>query len=221
MELFGLCFSDILLFPLKVLVTQSCSTLCDPVHCSPAGSSIHGISQARVLEGIAIRPRDRTQVCLIAGRLYHLNHREALSLSFGSSSYMYSGLFEIFPQLTDVLLVFLTLLFFSQCFILDHVYFSHFANPFFCNARFLLIPSSIFLILCIVFFISKNLILVSLIILYVSTFFNIWNIVVITVLIYLSVNSHIYFSFVSVSVVKLFSPYVGHIFLLRCMTSNY
>ena len=134
---------------------------------------------------------------------------------------MYSGLFEIFPQLTDVLLIFLTLLFFSQCFILDRVYFSHFANPFFFNARFLLIPSSIFLILCIVFFISKNLILVSLIILYVSTFFNIWNIVVITVLIYLSVNSHIYFRFVSVSVVKLFSPCVVHIFLLRCMTSNY
>lgn len=134
---------------------------------------------------------------------------------------MYSGLFEIFPQLTDVLLIIFTLLFFSQCFILDRVYFSHFANPFFCNARFLLIPSSIFLILCIVFFISKNLILVSLIILYVSTFFNIWNIVAITVLIYLSVNSHIYFRFVSVSVVKLFSPCVVHIFLLRCMTSNY
>ena len=31
-------------------VTQSCSTLCDPMDCSLPGSSIHGIFQARVLE---------------------------------------------------------------------------------------------------------------------------------------------------------------------------
>ena len=31
-------------------VTQSCPTLCDPMDCSPAGSSVHGIFQARVLE---------------------------------------------------------------------------------------------------------------------------------------------------------------------------
>ena len=35
-------------------VAQSCSTLCDPVDCSPLGSSIHGILQARVLEWVAI-----------------------------------------------------------------------------------------------------------------------------------------------------------------------
>ena len=35
-------------------VTQSCPTLCDPVDCSPPGSSIHGISQARILEWAAI-----------------------------------------------------------------------------------------------------------------------------------------------------------------------
>ena len=33
---------------------QSCPTLCDPMGCSPAGSSIHGIFQARVLEWVAI-----------------------------------------------------------------------------------------------------------------------------------------------------------------------
>ena len=32
------------------LVAQSCQTLCDPMGCSPPGSSVHGISQARVLE---------------------------------------------------------------------------------------------------------------------------------------------------------------------------
>ena len=31
-------------------VTQSCPTLSDPTDCSPPGSSIHGIFQARVLE---------------------------------------------------------------------------------------------------------------------------------------------------------------------------
>ena len=35
-------------------VTESCPTLCDPVDCSPPGSSILGILQARVLEWVAI-----------------------------------------------------------------------------------------------------------------------------------------------------------------------
>ena len=38
----------------KVLVGQSCPTLCDPMDCSPPGSSVHGILQARVLECVAI-----------------------------------------------------------------------------------------------------------------------------------------------------------------------
>ena len=43
--------------------------LCDPMDCSPPGSSVHGISQARILEWMAIsfsrgssRPRDGTHV---------------------------------------------------------------------------------------------------------------------------------------------------------------
>ena len=35
-------------------VAQSCLTLFDPVDCSPPGSSIHGISQARILEWAAV-----------------------------------------------------------------------------------------------------------------------------------------------------------------------
>ena len=35
-------------------VAQSCVTLSDPMDCSPPGSSIHGIFQARVLEWGAI-----------------------------------------------------------------------------------------------------------------------------------------------------------------------
>ena len=33
-------------------VAQSCATLCDPVDCSPPGSSIHGILQAGMLDGL-------------------------------------------------------------------------------------------------------------------------------------------------------------------------
>ena len=39
---------------LLLLVTQSSPTLCDPMDCSLAGSSVHGILQARILEWVAI-----------------------------------------------------------------------------------------------------------------------------------------------------------------------
>ena len=38
---------------MEVLVAQSYPTLCDPVNCPP-GSSVHGVFQARILEGVAI-----------------------------------------------------------------------------------------------------------------------------------------------------------------------
>ena len=34
-------------------VAQLCLTLCDPMNCSPPGSSVHGILQARILEWVA------------------------------------------------------------------------------------------------------------------------------------------------------------------------
>ena len=49
------------------LVTQLCCTLCNPMDCSPPGSSVHRISQERTLEWVAIsisressQPRDGT-----------------------------------------------------------------------------------------------------------------------------------------------------------------
>ena len=52
---------------MKVLVAQLCPTVCNPMHCSPRGSSVHGILQARILEWVAVpfsrgssRPRDQT-----------------------------------------------------------------------------------------------------------------------------------------------------------------
>ena len=66
----------------NVLVNQLCPILYDPVGCSPPGSSVHGILQARILEWVAIsssRPRDQTQVSRIAGRHFNLwATREAL-----------------------------------------------------------------------------------------------------------------------------------------------
>ena len=35
-------------------VAQLCLTLCDPMECSLPGSSIHGVSLARVLEWVAV-----------------------------------------------------------------------------------------------------------------------------------------------------------------------
>ena len=58
-------------------VTKSCPTLCDLIDCSPPGSSVHRISQARILEQVVISfsrgsspPRDLTHICCTAGRLF-------------------------------------------------------------------------------------------------------------------------------------------------------
>ena len=52
---------------------QSCLTLCDPMDCSPPGSSVHGILQARILEWVvkpssrgSSRPRDRISISYIS-----------------------------------------------------------------------------------------------------------------------------------------------------------
>ena len=58
---------------------QWCPILCGPMDCSPPGSSVHGLLQARTLEWVAISfsrgsswPRDWTQVSHIAGRRFNL-----------------------------------------------------------------------------------------------------------------------------------------------------
>ena len=59
---------------------QSCLTLWDPMDCSPPGCSVHRISQARILEWVAIsssrgssRPRDQTHLlCLLHWQAYSL-----------------------------------------------------------------------------------------------------------------------------------------------------
>ena len=69
-------------------VALLCPTLCIRMDCSPPGSSVHGISQARILEWAAIAfsrgsfpPRDQISITYVSctGRLilYHLATREA------------------------------------------------------------------------------------------------------------------------------------------------
>ena len=61
---------------------QWCSILCAHMDCSPPGSSVYGILQARILEWVAVffsrgssQPRDQTHVsyvfCIRRRALYH------------------------------------------------------------------------------------------------------------------------------------------------------
>ena len=79
----------------KVLVTQSCPTLCDPTGYSPPGFSVKGILQAGILEWVAIPffrgsswPRDQTQVSCITGKFFIIwGTREASTSIF---SFLYT-----------------------------------------------------------------------------------------------------------------------------------
>ena len=62
---------------LCVLISQLCPTLCNSMDCSPSGSFVHGILQARILESVALsfsrgssQNKDWTQVSHIAGKLF-------------------------------------------------------------------------------------------------------------------------------------------------------
>ena len=72
-------------------VTRSCPTLCNPMGCSPPGSSVHGVLHTRVLEWVAISssrgsswPRNGTHVscvsCIDRQILYHWCHLGSPSL---------------------------------------------------------------------------------------------------------------------------------------------
>ena len=90
-------------------VAQSCPTLHDPMDCSPPGSSIHGIFQARVLEWGAIAFSKSTSVmlnieekgkniCQASGNeslsetksLNLLNHKKLTSVVFSSKLHFHS-----------------------------------------------------------------------------------------------------------------------------------
>ena len=79
---------------------QSCLTLCDPMDCSPPGSSVHGILQARILEWVAIpfsressplgiEPMSPVSPALQADSLL-LSHQGSSFLSFSSVQFSLS-----------------------------------------------------------------------------------------------------------------------------------
>ena len=85
-----------------VCVAQLYLALCDPMDCSPPGSFVHGILQARVLEWVGIpssrrssQLRDRTWVSYIEGRFFTacaskeaLNQLYIYPLFFGFPSHL-------------------------------------------------------------------------------------------------------------------------------------
>ena len=83
LNLCGICFVTLTLILPRLLLWWwfSCSVVSDPLRlhdCSPPGSSVHGIFQARILEWVAVsfsrgasQPRDRSLVSYIAGSLLH------------------------------------------------------------------------------------------------------------------------------------------------------
>ena len=71
-------------------VTQSCPTLCDPVDCSPPGSSVHGLLQARILEWSChtlLQGIFKTQGS--NPHLLHLLYWQASSLPVASSAFQW------------------------------------------------------------------------------------------------------------------------------------
>ena len=84
--LYGSLHSYLLPSSACCLVAELCSTLCDSMDCSPPGSSVHGIVQARILEWVAMfpsrgssQPRDQTQIsCIGRWILCRWATREAL-----------------------------------------------------------------------------------------------------------------------------------------------
>ena len=76
------CYSVYVLYVCCAKLLQLCQTLCDPMDCSPPGSPVHGILQARILEWVTMpssrgssQPRDQILVSYVSciGRwvLYH------------------------------------------------------------------------------------------------------------------------------------------------------
>ena len=80
--LYSLCYA-VYSYSLKVLVAQSCLTLCDSMDCNLPGSSVPGILQARIVEWVAISfprgiiPAQGLNSSLLHCRqiLYHLSYQ--------------------------------------------------------------------------------------------------------------------------------------------------
>ena len=101
-----------------ILSAKACPTLWDPMDCNPPGFSVRGISQARIVQWVAIsssrgssQPRDGNQVSCIGRQiLYLLSHQKSLrgkgymELMGGIDNKLYSKNIELLV-LKDTLVV--------------------------------------------------------------------------------------------------------------------
>ena len=79
---------------------QSCLTLCDPMDCSQPGPSVHGISQARRLEWVAISsPGDLPDPGI---KLYLLKKSPALADRFFTASATREAQWKLWTLLNNV-----------------------------------------------------------------------------------------------------------------------
>ena len=86
------------------LVSESCSTLCNPVNCSSSGSSVHGDSPGKNTEWADMpssrgssQSRDWTQVSRIAGRFFIVWASREGTKEYHSPDLFHSDL--VFPEL--------------------------------------------------------------------------------------------------------------------------
>ena len=80
-----------------MLVAQSCPTLCDPVDCSPPGSFVHGILQARILGWVAISGLDEAQAGIKIARknINNLRYADDTTLMAESEEELKSFLMKV------------------------------------------------------------------------------------------------------------------------------
>ena len=72
-------------------VAQLCPTLSDPMDCSPSGSSVHGIFQARVLEGGAIAFSETSVRSLYKEKVGPEDHKSLPALKVNDSLLLILG----------------------------------------------------------------------------------------------------------------------------------
>ena len=105
-------------FPVCVWVTQSCLTLCVPMDCSPPGSSVCGIFEARIQEWVAIsssrgssQSKDQTHVSCITGRFFTVWTTREVSPTIN----FFNNTFHLFPLKSDHVVLLWSLILMSPC----------------------------------------------------------------------------------------------------------
>ena len=96
---------------LHAKLLQSCLTLCDPMNCSPPGSSVHRILLARILDWVVMPssrgsspPRDQTQVSMSPAFFFSLRcYEKYIYLLFILEANYFTILYWLCHTLTRIL----------------------------------------------------------------------------------------------------------------------